>query len=70
MKKKLTYKDIKEDNVFHIDTNKVSQYEETRIVDNVTVVETPKKTDKKVLVYSPYLMSNVLVFKSDLNTIE
>lgn len=51
---------------FKIDTYRVSQYKDTRVVDTVEVVEVPKKEEKKVLVYSPKLMANILVFKSDL----
>jgi endonuclease IV len=57
---------IKEGDKFHIDTYRVSQYEETRIVDDVIVEETPAKNAKKVLVHSPYLMASVLVFIRDL----
>jgi hypothetical protein len=57
---------IKKNDKFRIDTYRVSQYENERVVDVVTVVEVPTKAQKKVLVYSPKLQANVLVFKSDL----
>lgn len=60
---------IKAGDVFHIDTYRVNQYEEKRVVDNVTVITNPKKYSKKTLVHSPYLMANVFVFISDLKNI-
>ncbi len=57
---------MKKDDKFKIDSTRVSQYENTRIVDVVTVIETPKKYQKKVLVHSPYLFADVLVFKNEL----
>ena len=51
---------------FKIDTYRVSQYENERIVDEVTIVEEPKRNQKKVLVHSPKLQANVLIFKKDL----
>lgn len=57
---------MKAGNAYNIDTYRVSQYEGERIIDKVSVVEVPKKTDKKVLVHSPKLMANILVYKSDL----
>ncbi|MDP2692756.1 MAG: hypothetical protein Q8O88_03915 [bacterium] len=60
---------IKEGQTYHIDTCRVSQYIGERIVDDVEVAETPKRTDKRVLVYSPSLMANVLIPKSELKTI-
>lgn len=62
-------KSIKEGDVFHIDTYRVSQYEEKRVVDDVTILSSPKKNEKKVLVHSPYLMADVVVFISDLKNI-
>jgi hypothetical protein len=55
---------------YHIDSYRVSQYENERIVDVVEVVETPKKNAKKVLCYSPKLMANILVFRNDLKEIK
>jgi len=57
---------MKEGNTYNIDTYRVSQYEGERVVDMVTVLETPKKNDKRVLCHSPKLMANVLIYKSDL----
>ena len=54
---------------FRIDTDRVSQYEGTRIVDTVSVLVVPKKYAKKVLVHSPYLMASVLVWLKDLKNI-
>ena len=58
--------EIKAGQTYHIDTFRVIQYEEMRVVDNVTTIETPKKSDKRVLVYSPYLEASVLIPKSEL----
>ena len=41
---------MKENDKYHIDTDRVSQYEGERVVDNVTIVEAPTKHQKKVLV--------------------
>ena len=60
---------IKEGQTYHIDTDRVSQHEGTRVVDDVTIEEAPKKDDKKVLVHSPYLQASVLVHKSELKNI-
>ena len=57
---------MKEGDKFHIDTDSVSQYENERIVDDVELLETPKKYSKKVLVYSPKLRADILVNKRDL----
>jgi hypothetical protein len=62
-------KKMKIGQTFKIDTDRVSQYKGERIVDNVRILVVPKKTDKKVLVYSPKLRSDVLVYKSDLKVI-
>ena len=51
---------------FKIDTYRVSQYKNERVVDEVTILEEPKRNQKKVLVYSPKLQANVLIFKKDL----
>jgi hypothetical protein len=64
-----TYKEMKIGQTFKIDTDRVSQYRGERIVDNVRILVVPKKTDKKVLVYSPLLMADILVYKSDLKEI-
>ena len=53
---------------FNIDTYRVSQYKGERIVDTVRILVVPKKTDRRVLVYSPKLMADILVWKSDLKT--
>jgi hypothetical protein len=47
---------------FHIDTD----FEGRRLVDQVEVFSKPKKFDKKVLVYSPKLRSNILISKKEL----
>lgn len=60
---------MKENDKYHIDTDRVSQYEGERVVDNVTIVEAPTKHQKKVLVHSPKLQANVLVFKTDLKAL-
>lgn len=62
-----TYKD--EPDQYKIDTDRVSQYEGERIVDVVTLLEKPAKGAKKVLVYSPKLQANVLVYRNDLKII-
>jgi hypothetical protein len=55
----------RKNDVCSIDTYDVSQYEGERVVDhNVKVLEDPIK--KMVLVYSPVLMANILVPKSEL----
>ena len=61
---------MKESNIYKIDSHRVSQYENERIVDTVTVIETPKKGAKKVLVHSPKLMANILVYRKDLKEIK
>lgn len=53
-------------NTYFIDTCDVIQYKGERIVDEVTIVKKPKKTDKTVLVHSPKLQANILVYKRDL----
>ena len=57
---------MKKDDIYKIDSYNVKQYENTRIVDTVIVVETPKKYSKLVLVYSPLLLANILVKRNDL----
>ena len=57
---------IHEGDSYKIDTYKVKQYEEKRVVDTVTVVDTPQSRAKLVLVHSPYLGSDVLVPRSEL----
>jgi hypothetical protein len=57
---------MKQNQKYHIDTDRVSQYEGERIVDDVYVLETPKKYAKKVLVHSPKLQATVLVYRKDL----
>lgn len=54
---------------YKIDSYRVSQYENERIVDTVTVVEVPEKNQKKVLVHSPKLQANVLVFRNELKEV-
>lgn len=61
--------EVKSGNVFKIDTYRVSQYTEKRVVDIVSVLEDPKKNAKKVLVYSPSLNADVLVFINDLKKV-
>lgn len=53
---------------YRIDTYRVSQYENERVVDTVEIVEVPRKFAKKVLCYSPKLRANILVFRKDLKT--
>jgi hypothetical protein len=57
---------IQKSDIAFIDTYRVKQYEEKRVVSAVIVLETPKKTDKYVLCHSSYLEADVLVLKSDL----
>ncbi len=66
-RKDFTYKD--EPDQYKIDSDRVSQYEGERVVDTVTLLEEPKKGAKKVLVYSPKLQANVLVYRKDLKLI-
>ena len=47
---------------YHIDTD----FENERLVDNVTILECPGKNQKKVLVHSPALRADILVSKKDL----
>ena len=47
---------------YHIDTD----FEHERLVDNVTVLECPRKNQKKVLVHSPVLRADILISKKDL----
>lgn len=54
---------------YKIDSYRVSQYENERIVDVVSIIEPPTKYQKKVLVHSPKLQSNILVFRSDLKSL-
>ncbi len=54
---------------FNIDTDRVSQYKGERIVDTVNILVVPTKAQKKVLVYSPKLRADILVYKSDLKVI-
>ena len=54
---------------FKIDSYRVSQYEGIRVVGTVTLLEKPKKGAKKILVYSPMLQANVLVYRNDLKPI-
>lgn len=57
---------MKKGDKLHIDSLRVSQYENERIVDDVVLLEKPKRNSKKVLVYSSKLRANILVFKNDL----
>jgi len=41
-------------------------FEGFRLVDKLKVLEEPKKLKKKILVYSPKLRANILVFKGRL----
>lgn len=47
--------------IYHIDTDRVSQYEGTRIVDDVEVQSGQEYEKETILVYSLYLQANVLV---------
>ena len=58
--------EIYEGHFYHLDSNRVKQYEETHVVDDVKVVEQPLKGAKTILVYSPSLLANVLVYRKDL----
>lgn len=57
---------MKENDKYNLFSLRVSQYENERIIDTVTIIEEPKKYAKKVLVHSPKLMANVLVYRNDL----
>ena len=55
---------INQNDTFHVDTYRVKQYEDTRVVDDVTVLSVlsaPSAKAKQVLCYSPYLRANVLI---------
>lgn len=51
---------------FKIDSYRVSQYNNERVVSEVILLETPKKWAKKALVESMSLRANVLVWIKDL----
>jgi hypothetical protein len=52
----MTHK-IKINRTYHYD----DEFEGRRLADNVIALETPKKFQKKVLVYSPQLRANILL---------
>lgn len=54
---------------YKIDSYRVSQYENERVVDVVSIIEPPTKYQKKILVHSPKLQSSILVFRSDLKSL-
>lgn len=54
---------------YKIDSYRVSQYENERVVDTVELLEVPSKNQKKVLVHSPKLRASVLVYRNDLKSI-
>jgi hypothetical protein len=60
---------IQENTTYHIDCSNVKQYENERIVDDVTVIEV-KPRSPLVLVYSPKLRANVLVRRKELKSID
>jgi hypothetical protein len=47
---------------YHVDTD----YDGSRLVDNVIPLEEPKKYAKKILVYSPLLRADILIWRKDL----
>ena len=57
---------MKKNDTYKIDSYNVKQYENMRIVDIVTLIETPKKYSKLILVYSPLLRANILVKRNEL----
>jgi len=59
-------KKIQKGQEFHIDTYRVSQYENIRICSSVIIQEQPKKYQKKILCYSSELKSDILVYIKDL----
>ena len=59
-------KQMFENHFYHLDSDRVKQYERVHVVDDVKIIEKPKKGAKTVLVHSPYLMANVLVYRKDL----
>lgn len=63
-------KEYKFGDKFKIDTDRVDQYEGTRIVDTVEVEADAGKHDKQVLVYIPSLLASHFVYKADLKPIE
>ena len=42
------------------------EFEGERLVDDVTLLEKPKRGERKVLVYSPHLRANILLWKNRL----
>lgn len=62
--------ELKEGDKFKIDTNRVDQYEETRIVDMVTIEQVPQKYAKKVIVYLPSLRASHFVPINELKPID
>ncbi len=60
---------MEEGNKYKIDSYRVSQYENERVVDIVELLETPSKFQKKVLVSSPKLKATILVYRNDLKSI-
>ena len=61
-KTKIKQKKFRAGKKFHIDVD----FEGERLVDDVTVFETPTKFQKKVLVESPRLRANIIIFKKEL----
>lgn len=59
---------IEENKTYHIDCNNVKQYENERIVDDVTVITVTPRSPL-VLVYSPKLRADILVRRKELKTI-
>jgi GTP cyclohydrolase II len=51
---------------FKVDTYRIKQYEEQRVVDVVTISEIPKPKARLVLVHSPKLQADVLIPRSEL----
>jgi hypothetical protein len=56
---------MKKGDRFHVDTDRIRQYDE-RVVDDVVVIETPKPKARLVLVHAEKLRADVLIPKSEL----
>lgn len=61
--------EIYTDNFYRLDSMRV-YHNNQHIVDDVKVIELPIKGAKKVLVYSPKLQQNVLVYRKDLRKLD
>lgn len=62
--------DMRENDVFKVDTYNVKDYEEKRVVDLVSIVHEPSDHAKIVLVYIPSLMASCLVPVKELKQVD